>query len=260
MKNEIILSVVGFIVLITLVFSFSVVGVGERGVRVTLGKADDSIVKEGLTIKIPFIQKIKKLDVKTTKIEQKAISYSKDIQTVDVGVALNLHLNPEAIVKLYKEIGIDYNSRIILPAIQESVKAIIAKYTAQELVEKREEVKAGIRTELLQRLNERYLIVDDFSITNFDFSQAYEQAIEAKQTAQQNALKAENDLRRIKIEAEQRIAQARAEAEAIRISAEAIRNQGGAEYVNLKAVEKWNGVLPTQMIPNATVPFINLNK
>lgn len=259
MKN-IILVVGGFVFSIVLLTSFSVVGVGERGVRVTLGKASDQVVPEGLTLKIPVIQIIKKFDVKTVKVEQKAISYSKDIQTVDVGAALNFHVNPDGVVRLYKEIGTDFLTRIILPAIQESVKSTTAQYTAQELVEKREMVKSGIIKELSDRLSAKYLVVDDFSITNFDFSDAYEQAIEAKQTAQQNALKAENDLKRIKIEAEQKIAQARAEAEAIRISAEAIRNQGGAEYVNLKAVEKWNGVLPVQMIPGQTVPFINLTR
>jgi len=165
--------------------------------------------------------------------------------------------------KLWQEVGGDYESRLIDPSIQESVKAVTAKFTAQELIEQRAKVKDDIKSELFTRLG-NYFVVDEFSIIDFSFSDEYEKAVEAKQVAQQSALKAENDLQRIKTEAEQRIAQAKAEAEAIKLQSDAANND---KYINLKAlevqkiaVEKWNGVLPTQMTPNAALPFINLTK
>jgi regulator of protease activity HflC (stomatin/prohibitin superfamily) len=121
-------------------------------------------------------------------------------------------------------------------------------------------VKDAIKNDLAERLDSFSILVDDFSIVNFDFSSEFNRAIEAKQVAEQNALKAKNDLDRIKIEAEQKIAAAQAEAEAIRIQAEAITQQGGRDYVQLQAIERWNGQLPAQMIPGATVPFIDLTK
>lgn len=254
-KTIVIIGVLSIIVFNSVV----IVNAGERGVLLTWGAVTD-VRGEGLSFKIPIAQSVKKMDVKTVKLEVNALAYSKDIQTVDSKIALNYHLIPENVGILYKEIGTSYEEKIITPAIQEAVKSVSAKYTAQELIEKRNEVKEGIKEQLSDRLAVKNMIVDDLSILNFDFSTAFEQAVEAKQVAQQDALKAQNKLEQVKFEAEQRIAQAQAEAEAIKIQAEAITQQGGQDYVNLKAVEKWNGVLPTQMIPNATLPFIDLTK
>lgn len=138
----------------------------------------------------------------------KALAYSKDIQTVESQLALNYHLKADEVNKLWQEVGDDYESRLIDPSIQESVKAATARFTAQELIEQRARVKDEIKTELFNRLG-KYFVVDEFSIIDFSFSDEYEKAVEAKQVAQQSALKAENDLQRIKTEAEQRIAQAK---------------------------------------------------
>ena len=209
---------------------------------------------------MPFVQSIKIIDVQVKKDEVSANSASKDLQSITTTIALNYHLDPMTVNKLYQEIGIDYESRIIAPAIQESVKAATSKYTAEELITKRDQVKTDTYDILKARLEGRYIIVDDFSITNFSFSAEFDAAIEAKQTAQQRALQAKNDLDRIKTEAEQKVAAAQAEAERIRIQAESISKQGGAEYVRLKAVEKWDGKLPAQMLPNTTVPFIDVTR
>jgi len=259
-KFKLLVVAVAVFIFLTLLWPIIIVRAGERGVVLNWGAVQGNIMGEGLHFIIPIMQSVKKLDVKTEKKEVAVKSYSKDIQTVDAAVALNYHLDPSAVNKLWQEIGADYESRIIDPSIQESVKAATALFTAQELIELRPKVKDEIKTQLFNRLSGRHIVVDDFSIVNFDFSAEYEKAVEAKQVSQQGALKAENDLKRIKTEAEQRVAQATAEATAIKIQAEAITQQGGKEYVSLKAVEKWNGVLPTQMIPNATLPFIDLTK
>ena len=261
-KSKVVKFVVGIIIAITLLSMLNpvvIIGAGKRGVVMNAGSVQDKILGEGISFRIPFYQSVKKMNVQTKKLEIEALAYSKDIQTVTSKLALNYHLKPEVVNKLLQEVDSDYESALIDPAVQESVKAATAKFTAQELIEQRAKVKDEIKTELFNRL-QTYFTIDEFSIIDFSFSDEYEKAVEQKQVAQQAALKAENDLVRIKTEAEQRIAQAEAEARAIKIQAEAITQQGGAEYVNMKAVEKWNGVLPSQMIPNATLPFINLNK
>ena len=251
--------VLGLVGLVIIFGSFRVVGAGERGVVLTLGQVSDGVWSEGLHLKLPLVQSVKILDVKTQVESIDATAASKDLQNVTARVALNYHLDSERVNKLWQSLGAEYKIRIIDPAIQEAVKAVTAKYTAEELITKRPLVKDDIKVALAERLNKEFIIVDEFSIVNFDFSTSFNQAIEAKVTAEQNALASKNKLEQVKYEAEQRIAEAKGEAEAIRIQAQAIQNQGGAEYVNLKAIEKWNGTLPQYMLGNTT-PFINLNK
>jgi len=236
------------------------ISAGERGVVLNLGAVSDTIMNEGLNFRTPFIQSVKKFDVKIQKDELETGAASKDLQEVKTTIALNFHIMPDMVNKLYQNIGVNFKTRIIDPAIQEAVKAATAKFTAEEAITKRQAVREEIKTLLTERLKREYIAVDEVSITDFDFSNEFNKAIELKVTAEQQALKAKNDLERVKMEAEQRIAQAKAEAEAIRIQAESISKQGGQSYVQLKAIEKWNGILPIQMIPNATVPFLDLNQ
>lgn len=253
-------SLVVALLVFLLVNPFVIVSAGHRGVVLNWGAVSDKVLAEGFHFRVPIMQRVIKLDVRTVKYEVETLAYSKDLQTVHTNLALNYHLNPDKTNKVYQEIGTDFESRIINPAIQEVVKAVVAKFPAQELIEKRDLVKEEIKHKLSERLGITNMLVDETSIANFDFSDQYEKAIEAKQVAQQDALKAENELKRIKIEAEQRVAQAQAEAEAIKIQAQAITQQGGRDYVQLKAIEKWNGNLPQQMIPGGTVPFLDLSK
>lgn len=251
-----------FVLLLLLLFfkPWTTIGAGQRGLVTTFGKVSDNILQPGLHWRNPFTQKIVVMDVRTVKHQVKALAYSKDIQTVDATVALNYHVDPSAVNTVFSNIGKDYEVRIIDPSIQESVKAATALFTAQDLIEQRPKVKDEIRAKLTERLNASHITVDDFSIVNFDFSDEYEKAVESKQVAQQSALKAENDLKRIKVEADQRVAQATAEAEAIKIQAEAITQQGGQSYVDLQAIQKWDGKLPQQFVPGSALPFINLTK
>lgn len=258
------------IVLLIIITPFKIVGAGERGVVLRFG-AVIRTMSEGLNWKTPIIEHVEIVDVKTQKEQVKASAASKDLQTVTAEVALNYHLDPDKVGELWRTIGSDYKARIIDPAIQESIKASAAKYTAEELITKRHQVKEDMKLSLSERLKSEFIVVDELSITDFDFSSSFNSAIEAKVKAEQEALTQKNKLEQVKYEADQAIAQAKgmaearitnakAEAEAIRIQAQAITQQGGAEYVNLKAVEKWNGQLPVQMIPNSTVPFININR
>lgn len=247
------------IILLPVIFgSFGTVGAGERGVR-TRFNAVTGTVDEGLYTKIPYVEGVKIMDVKVQKDEVEAGAASKDLQTVNSKLAINYNLSPDYVATIYKTVGKDYKTRLVDPAVQESVKAVTAKYTAEELITKREVVRDEIKSLLSAKMLPYGLIISQVNITNFDFSQSFNQAIEAKVTAEQSALAAKNKLEQVKFEAEQRITTAKGEAEAIKIQAAAIQNQGGAEYVNLKWVEKWNGQLPSTVMGEA-IPMMNLSK
>jgi regulator of protease activity HflC (stomatin/prohibitin superfamily) len=241
-----------------------VIRAGERGVVMTWGKVEDKVWGEGLHMKRAFAQKVARLDVKIQKMQTDVNAASKDLQEITTEVAMNYHLDPLKVNILVQTIGTDYKSIIIQPAINEVTKATTAKYTAEALITDRENVRSDIRKALLTRLGPYFVIVDDFAIVNFSFSKEFEAAIESKQTAAQNALKASRDLDRIKVEAEQRVVQARAESEAsilqAQAAAESLRLQRSVitpELVRLRAIEKWNGVLPTYSGGGA-IPFIDI--
>jgi len=234
------------------------VPVGYRGVKIRLGNTTGEIYQQGMNFRIPFIEQSKEIEIRTQKESVKAISASKDLQSVEAEVALNFSVDPSKIVNLYQTVGEDFKERIIAPVLQEAIKAVTAKYTAEELITKRGQVSDDIRTMLTEKLAPRGILAEDFNIVNFNFSDSFNEAIERKVTAEQNALASKNKLEQIKYEAEQRIATAKGEAEAIRIQSEAIQSQGGANYVQLQAIKQWNGVLPATFIPGQSVPFVNI--
>ena len=257
-KNIIIISILSLLALILVIKSITIIPAGHKGVLMTFGKVEDKVLSEGMNFKNPITQSVKKFDVRTNKFETKAVSSSKDLQTVTTDIAINYRINN--VSALFKNIGADYVDRLIFPSLQEYVKKANAQYTAEELITKRTQVKDAIQLSLSDLLGKNNITLESVFITNFQFSDQFDKAIEAKVTAEQQALKAKNDLDRINIEAQQKISTAKAEAEAIKIQAEAITSQGGADYVKLQAINKWNGILPTTMLPSGSVPFIELNK
>lgn len=249
---------IGILVFIILVFGnpCSFVGTGHKGVVTTMGAVSDRVLDEGINFKIPFIQSVRDMDVRVLKNETSASAASKDLQTVQTIIAVNYHLDPTKVNTLYKNIGDKYEEVIIEPAIQEVVKAITAQYTASELITLREKVSVTIKLALEERLAKYYIMVNDFSIKDFKFSQSFSEAIEAKQQADQLAQKAERDLQRIRLEAEQQIATARAEAETLRLKNNAV----SPLMIRLTAIEKWDGKLPQYMLGGNTLPFINVKE
>jgi regulator of protease activity HflC (stomatin/prohibitin superfamily) len=259
MKGYIIWAIIVIcLIFLFLINPFIIISAGEKGVVLNWGAVSETVLDEGLHFRVPFQQTVLVLDVKILKEESQAGAASKDLQEVKTTIALNYHLDPAKVNALIKGVGRDYKQRIIDPAMQEAVKAATAKYTAEELITKRALVKEDIKNLLATRLAKEYIMVDEVSITEFDFSPSFNKAIEDKVTAEQEALQAKNVLEKVKFQAEQRVAQAQAEAEAIRIQAESISKQGGQSYVQMKAIEKWDGKLPIQMIPGSAVPFIDL--
>ncbi|MFA4911071.1 MAG: prohibitin family protein [Desulfobacteria bacterium] len=236
------------------------IGAGERGIVLNFGAVQKAALKEGLHFRVPIMQEIVAMDVKVQKSLTNAAASSSDLQEVSSEVALNYHIVPDKANIVYQSIGIHFKERIIDPAVQEVVKAVTAKYSAEELITKRPAVSEAMRANLAERLLVHNMAVDAFSIVGFSFSKIFMEAIESKQTAEQLALKSKRDLDRIKIEAEQRITTARAEAESLRlqranISIDLIELR--KIEANLKAIEKWNGILP-QVTGGGAVPFIGV--
>ncbi len=261
-KGGVIKWIIGAVVLLFVIIvinPFVIVSAGERGVVLTFGAVQRTVFGEGLHLRIPLVQKIIKIDVRVQKSQVDAESVSKDLQDTHSTIAVNYHTMPEMAGWIYQNLGTQYKDRVIDPAVQEVVKAVTARYTAVELITQREKVRSEIKELLKHRLIGYNIAVDDFSIINFRFSQQFTQAIESKQTAEQFALKAQRDLERIKIEATQKVTQAQAEAEALRLQKANIT----PELVKLrqieasmKAIDKWDGHLPK--VTSGALPFIDV--
>ncbi len=256
-KKYIISAFILILVLIMIMKNAYSIDQGERGIVLSFGKVT-TVWAEGLHFKVPFRDDVKRVDVRTRSISVEAQAGSKDQQSVHTRVSVNYHLDESKVSEIYGKIGVDDNKiiSIIEPRIQDAVKSVTSKYNSDQLLSMREVLKDEIIQRLKQKLGGYYLELEATQITDFKFATQYQNAIEAKQVAEQNALKAKNDLERIKVESEQRIVQANAEAKAIQIQVEAIRTQGGAEYVQLKAIEKWNGILP--QYTGSNTPILNL--
>ncbi len=246
--------------------SVKIVDSGHRGVLLHWNAVDVSNppLDEGLHFVVPFQDEVVNIEVRTLKYEKNSRSASKDLQTVETTVTVNYHPDKESIHRLYKNLGLDYENRVIQPAIEETVKQVTANYNAEELITKRPLVKQDIETSIRERLNQFEVVTEVISITDFEFSPLFSQAIEAKVEAEQKALKAENDLRRIEVEARQReanavglananIAEAKGEAEAIAIINDALAtNPNYIEWLKTKA---WDGKLPL-VVGEGGTPFI----
>jgi prohibitin 2 len=258
--------IVGIIVIsVIAVSSVRVVDAGNRGILVQFGNVDTDVsLDEGLHFVVPFRDNVVQMEVRTQKIVESATSASKDLQDVSTQVALNYHVNPDRAQVLYQQLGPDYANRVIVPAIQESVKQVTARFNAEELITNRETVKNQIEEQIKARLAPYNVVVDALSITEFAFSQQFTTAVESKVEAQQRALQAQNELRRIQIEAQQNeakaigeqkaniaraegikqsnVLQAEGEAQAITIIDQQLRNN--PTYLEWLKATKWDGVLP----------------
>src|SRR5215212_1007538 len=258
--------IIGIIIIsIIAVSSVRIVVAGNRGVLVQFGNVDtDASLDEGIHFVVPFRDNVVQMEVRTQKIVESATSASKDLQDVSTQVALNYHVNPDRAQVLYQQLGPEYASRVITPAIQESVKQVTARFNAEELITKRETVKNQIEEQIRARLVPYNIVVDALSITEFTFSQQFTTAVEAKVEAKQRALQAQNELRRIQIEAQQNeaqaigeqkaniaraegikqsnVLQAEGEAQAITIIDQQLRNN--PTYLEWLKATKWDGKLP----------------
>ncbi|MEM9981484.1 MAG: prohibitin family protein, partial [Bacteroidota bacterium] len=233
-------SIVIFLAIIFSIKTFVVVDSGKIGVVTHFGAVQKELLPEGIHAINPFKAEVIQLDVRIQKMEADATASSRDLQPVTSRVALNFYLSKEKANIIFQDLGPDYQKTIIQPIIQESIKSATARYTAEELITKRPQVKEDVYAYIKKRLSRNNIIVTDFSIVDFNFSEEFNSAIELKQIAEQKALTAKNDLARIRTEAEQERVRAQAQADAQNLLQQSINE----ELLRLKAIEKWDGKLP----------------
>lgn len=263
-KTKIIIgSIVGVIVIamIILIASITTVPTGYVGVKTRFGQVQDDVIQEGFNLKAPFIENIVKIDCRTQKYEIATEASSKDLQKIsNLKVVVNYNVDKNNANNLYKEVGKDYQTVLIEPAILESIKQGISQYTAEETITKRSEVADVIINLLKEKLENKGVTVTALNITDLSFSKEFDTAVEQKQIVEQETQKAQYELEKAKVENEKKIENAKADAEVMRQQNEQITDN----YLRLKeieneqkAIEKWNGQLPTTT--SDAIPFINVN-
>lgn len=256
------IGIVFLIIILSQWLPWYTVSPGEIALITRLGKLQENVYTEWLNFKVPLIDKVIRINIQTQKVEATANAASKDLQNISATIAVNGAVLPSFAKELYRNLG-DATlvaDKIINPSIQESVKAATAKYTAEELITKRTAVSQEIRTLLVEKLEKRWIQVSDVNIVNFQFSADFDAAIEKKVKAEQEALAEKNKLESVKFQAQQSIERSKAEAESIRIQAEAIKSQGWQEYVNLKRIEKRDWKLPQTSLWQSNGLILNLKQ
>ena len=253
--------VIALIILITILNSITTVPTGFVGVKTRFGKVQNDVIQEGLNTKAPFIEKIVKIDCKTKKIEATTEGSTKDMQTVMVTIAVNYNVKKDTANTLYKEVGKEYESIIINPAVQESIKSAMAQYTAEELITKRAEVSTKIQETLTGKIEQRGFLVTAFNLTNIDFSEAYDQAIEAKAVKQQEVVTAQAEFEKQKIQNQKEIEIAEKDAKVMELqNSQITENTLRLKELEVKQslINKWNGSMPNTMLNDGINGIFNL--
>ncbi len=258
------LVVIGVIVLVVIIAGagvFGTVGAGQRGVLLHFGAVTETIYDEGLYYKIPFVQEVVLMSTQIQKYTSPATSSSKDLQVVTTEVTLNYQLSDDRVGEIYRTMRRDYQNRVIQPFIQEVIKSTTANYDAEQLITQRPLVKDELQQAMTERLLPMGISVVELSITDFQFSPAFQDSIEAKVRAVQAALEAQNALERVKFEAEQEVTRATAEAKSLELQ----KGQVTDQLLELRRIEvlqaamdKWDGVMPSVVTSGPPIPMLNV--
>ena len=257
-KRTVTIAVVVLLLLgITAFNSFTIVDAGHTGVVVTMGKVKEGVLQEGIHAKLPFVQKVVKIDNRIRKLEVNTEAFSKDLQSVNTVLAINYRVDTSKSYSIYKNIGADYETVLVTPAVNEVLKAITSTYTAEESVTNRVLISDGLIKGLNEKLNDIGLYVTDVNIIDFHFSDAFITAIEEKQVAQQKLLKAETEkktaITNAEAEAESLKIKAKGEAEANKVVSQSLTDK----IIENKKIDKWNGELPK--VTGSSGSLINFN-
>ncbi len=256
-KKIVLWCVIGLAFIIVLFNMVVVVDAGKTGIVITGGAVSETTFASGFHIKAPFIQSIVQVDNRTQKYDVKsATGASKDLQTVTTEIVVNYRVLNNTSANIYKNVGNSYETVIVAPAVPECLKAVTAQFTAEELITQRETVSAKIKDTLDGKMKPYGIVIESVNVQNFAFSDQFMQAVEAKQTAQQQALKAQQDLARIKIEAEQKVTQAKAEADSIKLIQDTLNTS--PNYIEYLKWQKWNGQLPSVLSGNGSGLMVDI--
>lgn len=258
-----IICIIGIFIIISLFASFKSIPTGFVGVKTRFGQVQNSMLNEGLNFKIPYVEKIVLMDCRTQKIEYTMEASSKDLQKIsNFKVAVNFNISKETANTLYREVGTDYKTIIVEPAIQEAMKATIANYTAEELITKRNEVSNFALTSLTDKLSNKGITLSSLNIIDLSFSTEFDAAVEKKQIVEQQTQQAKYELEKAKVENEKKIENAKAEAEVMKQQNSEITDKTlelKKLEIQQKLIEKWNGILPTTITGSDVSSIFNLN-
>ncbi len=254
------------VIIVILAESIVIVEAGHRGVVLYLGAVENKVLGEGVHFIIPFVEQVVQMEVRTQKFQAEATAASKDLQEVQTVIALNYRIDPQEANKIFQILGVNYADRVISPTIQESVKASVAKFNAEELITKRETAKSVIANAIRSTLGANDIQSQNVFITDFQFSDAFATQIEQKVVAFQKFLTEQNNLRAIEVVANQTVAQAEGQArsnaarasgesEAIKIITEQLKES--PEYLQWQAISRWNGQMP-YALGTGGFPFFQL--
>jgi prohibitin 2 len=252
------------IIIVIMVESVVTVQAGYRGVVLYLGAVEDRVLAEGLHFITPFAEQVVQMEVRTQKFQAEASAASKDLQEVHTVIAVNYRIDPQQVNKIYQLLGVTYQDRIISPTIQESVKASVAKFNAEELITRRETAKDVIAQAIRSTLASNNIMIQNVFITDFQFSQSFADQIEQKVVAFQKFLTEQNNLKTVQVIANQNVVQAEAaaranvakaegESQAIKIITQQLRSS--PEYLQWQAINRWNGQLPYALGSEGGLPF-----
>ena len=251
------------IVVVAAVFAFSsffIIAPGEVAVKTRLGGIVDSY-SEGMHFKIPLVENITKFSIQIQRADIKTQAFSKDLQTMNSHLVVNHRIQKETVVSIFRNLGPNYVDNIVDPAVQEVFKAISARYSAERIISERNQLVEEINAEVKERLSKKEIVVTDISVTDLDFTDQFLKAVEDKQVAEQQPKMSEKLVEKAKRDAESQIAKSKGEAEALRMQREQVTPaliELRKVDAQLKAIEKWNGVLPGYV--GAGVPFISIEK
>jgi regulator of protease activity HflC (stomatin/prohibitin superfamily) len=262
---------IGILIILLIIFiflwsSFALVPAGHRGVVLWWGSVEKRIMGEGLNFKVPMAERVIKVDVRVQPHPFKEIdAASKEYQMVKLTGMMNFHINPSYVNDLYQKVGLDFANKVIDPAFNDFVKEVVPIYQITEILPKREDIRKRAMIKLGDNLARYHIIVDDIYFANIRFSPEYEKAIEAKQVAQQQVETQRQVLFQREIEAQQKVATAKGEAESILVVAqgqakanEALSRSISPILVQYKSIEKWNGILP--QVSGGGIPLIDIGK
>lgn len=255
---------IGCLTILLLIYSSTgVVSAGYRGVMLRFGAITGRVVNEGLYFKLPLVEEVVPMSTQIQKYTAQTTASSKDLQVVTTEVTLNYQLNDNDVATIYRNLRLEYEQRIIQPFVQEAVKSVTANYDAEQLITQRPKVKAELQTLLTKRLGELGINVVELSITEFKFTQVFQDSIEAKVKATQQALEAANALKRVEYESQQAVVKAQAEAKGLELQKAQITDQLlelRKIEVQRAAVAKWDGVMPSVVTGSGPVPMLDVFK
>ncbi len=254
------------IIIVVMAESIVIVEAGHRGVVLYLGAVENRVLGEGVHFITPFAEQVVQMEVRTQKFQAEATAASNDLQEVQTVIAVNYRIDPQETNKIYQILGVNYADRVISPTIQESVKASVAKFNAEELITKRETAKSVIANAIRSTLSTNNIQVQNVFITDFKFSDAFATQIEQKVVAFQKFLTEQNNLKAVEVVANQTVAQAEGQAranaakaggesQAIKIITLQLRES--PEYLQWQAITKWNGQMP-YALGSSAFPFFQL--